>query len=119
MNKWISDFRKRIDGEPEDDPSHPQQYDESGRPMATPQQRSSSLQFQPSFTRPNVDPASTSRVGSMRGTGAFGSRVGGSAGRRSTDRDYDADPRVISDNLEELELRDEGLCLSPPRQHDP
>lgn len=78
VNKWITDFRKKIDGEDdEDDLVHP-----------------SPSSHNQGYHQPQAQPT-------------YGSRRS-AEGRRSGDRDrYDADPRVLDDNFTALELRDD------------
>jgi hypothetical protein len=90
VNKWISDFRKRLDGD-EDDP---------------PLGESSSTGYQ----RQNSSPLKSDQL--------YGVRKSTEAARRSADRDrYDSDPRVLGDDFAQLELHDnEGspniaLCI--------
>jgi hypothetical protein len=79
VNKWISDFRKRLDGD-EDDP---------------PLGESSSTGYQ----RQNF--------GSSKSEQLSGIRRSTEAARRSADRDrYDSDPRVLDDDFAQLELHD-------------
>ena len=79
VNKWISDFRKRLDGD-EDDP---------------PLGESSSAGYQ----RQNTGPLKSDQL--------YGVRKGAEATRRSADRDrYDSDPRVLGDDFAQLELHD-------------
>ncbi|KAF2750121.1 hypothetical protein M011DRAFT_456064 [Sporormia fimetaria CBS 119925] len=92
VNKWVGDFMKKLDGEPE-------QYDQYGNPVA------SSSTRQPGWGRSS--PAD--QYGSRRST----------ENRRSADRErYDTDNRVLGDDFEALQLRDdEGMLfdLCDPR----
>lgn len=85
VNKWISDFKKKIDGEDEDEMDSP--------PVAS--------SYRPSHERARFDTAQNFR----RNT---------EARRRSGDiQRYDSDPRVLDDNFTELELRDdEGMTAT-------
>ena len=77
VNKWISDFKKKIDGEDEED--SPTQSGE--------------------FRRQDFGPSQSAQMYGIRRS---------AEGRRSGDRDrYDADPRVISDDFAQLEMRDD------------
>lgn len=82
MNKWVGDFIKKLDGEPEG-------YDEYGNPLPGPHaQRWEQAQ------REHGPP----QYGTRRSTEQ----------RRSADRErYDTDNRVLGDDFEALELRDE------------
>ncbi|KAL1306734.1 hypothetical protein AAFC00_005399 [Neodothiora populina] len=94
VNQWISDFRKRIDGD-EDDPYR-------GPPrMESPPRRQ------------NFGPSQTEQM--------YGIRKSAETGRKSTDRDrYDADPHVLDDDLTTLELRDdEGMGSGRRPLNDP
>lgn len=89
VNKWIMDFKKKIDGEDED---------EYGNPV--PGQSSSQYQ------RQNFGP---SQEAQMRGI-----RKMGEQGRRSGDRErYDADPQVLGDDFTRLQMEDDE---APPRR---
>lgn len=83
FNKWISDVRKRLDGD-EDDP---------------PLGESSSGGYQ----RQNFGPSKSDQL--------YGISRSAEAARRSADRDrYDSDPRVLGDDFTQLELHDnEGM----------
>ncbi|KAF2395525.1 hypothetical protein EJ06DRAFT_269350 [Trichodelitschia bisporula] len=81
VNKWIMDFKKKLDGDEDDEPIPP-----SSR----------------TFKRQNFGPSQSDQL--------YGIRKSAEASRRSGDRDrYDADPRVLSDDFTNLELRDEGM----------
>lgn len=89
FNSWMTDFRKRIDGD--DEPGYGRE-DEIGPGPAS--QRAQ---------RQNFGPSQREQLHGIQRQAA--------QGRRSTDQDrYDADPRVLSDNFSELELRDEGIA---------
>lgn len=83
VNKWITDFRKKIDGEDDDDD------------LVHPNQRSQGQGYTQAQAQPFYGPR---RSAEMR--------------RQSGDRDrYDADPRVLGDDFTALELRDdEGMA---------
>lgn len=98
INKWVSNFRKTIDGEDsdEDDP----RVGASTGPE-----------------RQNFGPR---RSDQLRGIQRDADRMRSSSGRRSTDRErYDADPRVLSDNFNELELHDAGTLTSSTTASSP
>ena len=101
----MSDFRRRIDGE-----------DEIGPGPASAQ----NPQAAPYTQRQNFGPSQKEQ---LYGVSKMAERGGAGGKRRSTDQDrYDADPKVLGDDLSELELRDEGLSfpagalLHPPHQ---
>ena len=88
VNKWIMDFKKKIDGEDEDE-----LYSQPGQ---------SSSQYQ----RQNFGP---SQEAQMRGIRRMGEQ-----GRRSGDRErYDADPQVLGDDFTRLQMEDDE---TPPRR---
>jgi len=101
VNKWITDLRKRIDGEDEDD------LTAAHLAGAQPQ-------------RQNYGASQTNQ---MRGIRKSAEAAATRQGRKSTEYErYDADPRVLSDNFSELELKDEGnnistYCLSLLKTH--
>ncbi|KAK8211896.1 hypothetical protein IWZ01DRAFT_500692 [Phyllosticta capitalensis] len=77
VNKWISDFKKKLDGDEEEEPV----AGSSGQ-----------------FRRQNFGPSQSDQLHGIRKS---------AEGRRSADRErYDADPRVLSDDFSTLELRD-------------
>lgn len=79
VNKWITDFKKKLDGEEEDE--------------LQPGQAGSS-QYRPQ----NFGPSQSDQLYGIRRS---------AEGRRSNDRErYDADPRVLGDDFAALELRD-------------
>jgi hypothetical protein len=85
VNQWISDFKKKIDGEDDDDD------DDIIRPSGPRQQR----------TFGSTD-------------SGYGQRRSGDVGRRSGDRErYDADPKVLGDDFSALELRDSETSPKP------
>jgi hypothetical protein len=87
VNKWITAFKKKLDGDEEDEPI---------------QQGQSSSQFQ----RQNFGP---SQAEQMRGI-----RKMGEQGRRSGERErYDADPQVLGDDFAGLQMEDNE---TPPRR---
>lgn len=78
FNKWISDVRKRFDGDEEDPPM--------GESSA-------------GFQRQNFGPSKSDQL--------YGIRKSAEAARRSADRErYDSDPRVLDDDFTKLELND-------------
>lgn len=79
VNKWITDFKKKLDGEEEDEPQPGQ---------------AGSSQYRPQ----NFGPSQSDQLYGIRRS---------AEGRRSNDRErYDADPRVLGDDFAALELRD-------------
>ncbi|KAF2838784.1 hypothetical protein M501DRAFT_1052376 [Patellaria atrata CBS 101060] len=89
VNRWISDFKKKIDGEDSDEAMSPP---------------SSSTQ------RQNFGPSQSEQL--------YGIRKSTEMGRRSGDHArYDADPRVLSDDFTTLELRDDEA--PPPKPNRP
>lgn len=84
VNKWITDFRKKLDGEPD-------QYDVYGNPVPRQHERS------------NFGPSQSDQMHGIRKS---------AEARRSADRErYDSDNRMIGDDFEALELRDnDGMC---------
>jgi len=85
VNKWISDFRKRLDGD-EDDPP----VGESGST---------------GYQRRNSGPLKSDQL--------YGVRKSTEGARRSADRDrYDSDPRELGDDFAQLELHDNEGKLS-------
>ncbi|KIW01391.1 uncharacterized protein PV09_07158 [Verruconis gallopava] len=88
VNKWISEFKRRLDGDDEDD-EHIQQGQSSGQ-----------------FRRQNFGPSQSEQ---LRGINRMSAQ-----GRRSGDRErYDADPQVLSDDFRELQMEDNE---TPPRR---
>ncbi|KAL2354037.1 hypothetical protein BJ546DRAFT_92061 [Cryomyces antarcticus] len=82
VNRWISDFRKKIDGEDDYDPLN-------GPPGPSTQRQ-----------RQSFGPSQSQQI--------YGIRKSADLGRRSGDRErYDSDPHVLSDDFAALELRDE------------
>lgn len=89
VNKWIVDFKKKLDGEPDE-------YDQYGNPV----QRASSSQGQGQYQ-------GRQNYGSSQSDQLYGIRKSAEQ-RRSADRErYDSDNRVLGDNFEALELRDD------------
>ena len=87
VNKWILDFKKKIDGEDEDEQI------QQGQPSGQHQRQS----FGPS------------QEAQLRGIRRMGDQ-----GRRSGDRErYDADPQVLSDDFTGLQMEDNE---TPPRR---
>ena len=81
VNKWISDFKKRIDGDEDDPYMGPPRMDSPPR-------------------RQNFGPSQAEQM--------YGIRKSTDTGRKSTDRErYDADPHVLDDDFTSLELRDD------------
>ncbi|PVI03196.1 hypothetical protein DM02DRAFT_652816 [Periconia macrospinosa] len=79
VNKWITDFRKKLDGEPD-------QYDVYGNPVPRQHERS------------NFSPSQSDQMHGIRKS---------AEARRSADRErYDSDNRMIGDDFEALELKD-------------
>jgi hypothetical protein len=83
VNKWITDFRKKLDGEPDE-------YDRYGNPVPHPDERQ------------NFGPSQSDQLHGIRKSAEM---------RRSSDRErYDNDNRMLGDDFEALELRDdEGM----------
>lgn len=89
VNKWINDFSKRINGEEEDE--------------------NNDLYAPPAGAPPQRQNFGASQKDQLRGIRKNAEAAAWQQGRRSTDHErYDADPRVLSDNFSELELKDEG-----------
>lgn len=91
MNKWITNFTKKLDGEPD-------QYDQYGNPVQQSQQSQASQQ-----QRQNFGPSQSEQLYGIRKSAEQ---------RRSADHNrYDADNRVLGDDFAQLELRDnESVC---------
>lgn len=86
VNKWLTDFKKRLDGEDEED--------DFSQPGSS------------GFQRQDFGPSQSNQIYGIRKS---------SEGRRSGDRErYDADPRVLGDDFAQLELRDDETT-SPER----
>ncbi|KAF2083617.1 hypothetical protein K490DRAFT_51194 [Saccharata proteae CBS 121410] len=86
VNKWITDFRKKIDGDEDED--HPARAGSSGQ-----------------YQRQNFGPSQSEQLYGIRKS---------AEGRRSGDRErYDADPHVLSDDFSALEMRDND---TPPNR---
>ncbi|KAF2682189.1 hypothetical protein K458DRAFT_433159 [Lentithecium fluviatile CBS 122367] len=80
VNKWITDFKKKLDGEPDE-------YDRYGNPVPR--------QDEPQ----NFGPSQSDQLHGIRKSAET---------RRSSDRErYDNDNRVLGDDFEALELRDD------------
>ncbi|KAI9798701.1 MAG: hypothetical protein M1825_005028 [Sarcosagium campestre] len=86
VNKWVTDFKKKLDGEEDDE-------DRDGA--------SSSQRY--SDGRPQQNYA-----------GRRSSEIGRRSSERERER-YDADPRVLGDDFAGLELRDDEAPRRPPR----
>lgn len=96
FNKWMTDFRKRLDGDEEERRGE----DEIGPGPAS---AIAQQQQQPPPQRHNFGPSQREQLYGISKTAER------NAARRSTDQDrYDADPKVLGDDFAELELRDEG-----------
>lgn len=79
VNRWISDFKKRMDGDEEEDQG--------------------GTSTDGGFRRQNFGPSQSDQLYGISKAGE---------GRRSGDRErYDADPHVLSDDFTQLELRDD------------
>ncbi|KAF1356689.1 hypothetical protein BDV97DRAFT_307005 [Delphinella strobiligena] len=88
VNKWITDFKKRIDGDENDPYMGPTRQDSPPR-------------------RQNFGSSQSEQMYGIRRSAEMGSR-------KSTDKErYDADPHVLDDDFTALELRDEEA--SSPR----
>ncbi|KAI4729422.1 hypothetical protein E4T49_02768 [Aureobasidium sp. EXF-10728] len=82
VNRWITDFRKKLDGDDNDDP-----YDGPTRQDSPPR-------------RQNYGPSQSEQL--------YGIRRSADVSRKSTDKDrYDLDNRVLDDDFTALELRDD------------
>jgi hypothetical protein len=82
FNKWITDFKKKIDGDEDDEP-----------PMAQSSRQGAQQ-------RHDYGPSQSDQMRGIR-------KMSQEQSRRSGDRErYDADPRVLSDDFRELELHD-------------
>ncbi|THY36105.1 hypothetical protein D6D01_00756 [Aureobasidium pullulans] len=86
VNRWITDFRKKLDGEDNDDPyAGPTRQDSPPR-------------------RQNYGPSQSEQL--------YGIRRSADVSRKSTDKDrYDLDNRVLDDDFTALELRDDEAPL--------
>ena len=95
VNTWINNFRKRLDGEDEDEDLYA-----SGGPTNLPPRGSSRQNFGPS-----------------QGEQLYGIRKSAEQARRSTDAQrYDADPHEFNESeFERLELRDDEGTVPPPQ----
>ncbi|KAJ9644548.1 ubiquitin-binding protein cue5 [Coniosporium apollinis] len=81
VNKWITDFRKKIEGEDEDEDLYSSRSSASNR-------------------RQDLGPSQSQQL--------YGIRKSAETARRSGDRErYDADHRVLGDDFTALELRDD------------
>ncbi|KAI4831894.1 hypothetical protein E4T44_09511, partial [Aureobasidium sp. EXF-8845] len=82
VNRWITDFRKKLDGDDNDDP-----YDGPTRQDSPPR-------------RQNYGPSQSEQL--------YGIRRSADVSRKSTDKDrYDLDNRMLDDDFTSLELRDD------------
>lgn len=91
VNKWITDFRKKFEGEDEDDDLYSSQPGASNR-------------------RQDFGPSQSQQL--------HGIRRSSEGVRRSGDRErYDADHRVLGDDFTALELRDEEGKITAPQFH--
>ncbi|KAH0292579.1 hypothetical protein M436DRAFT_49368 [Aureobasidium namibiae CBS 147.97] len=82
VNRWITDFRKKLDGDDNDDP-----YEGPTRQDSPPR-------------RQNYGPSQSEQL--------YGIRRSADVSRKSTDKDrYDLDNRVLDDDFTALELRDD------------
>lgn len=87
VNKWLTDFKKRLDGDEEDE-----------EPIR---------QGQPSGQQPRQN------FGSSQSEQLRGIRRSADQSRRSGERErYDADPRVLDDDFTQLDLHDgDGMTV--------
>jgi hypothetical protein len=93
VNKWITDFRKKLDGEPDD-------YDQYGNPVPT----------SPQPRRQNFGPSQSDQLYGIRKSAEQ---------RRSADHNrYDTDNRVLGDDFEALELRDDEGSFTTQHLHE-
>lgn len=82
VNRWITDFRKKLDGDDNDDP-----YEGPTRQDSPPR-------------RQNYGPSQSEQL--------YGIRRSADVSRKSTDKDrYDLDNRMLDDDFTSLELRDD------------
>lgn len=88
VNQWITSFKKKLDGEPDE-------YDNYGNPIPRHDERQ------------NFGPSQSDQLQGIRKSAET---------RRSSDRDrYDNDNRMLGDDFEALELRDdEGMSAVRP-----
>ncbi|OSS44181.1 hypothetical protein B5807_11229 [Epicoccum nigrum] len=92
VNKWITSFKKKLDGEPED-------YDQYGNPV-----RREREYGQPSHGRQNYGPSQSDQMYGIRKSAE--QRRSGDMRRSADHNRYDADNRVLGDDFAQLELRD-------------
>lgn len=94
VNKWLTDFKKRLDGDEEEDEMMQHGQSSTG-----------------GYQRQDYGP--------QQGGQQYGVRKS-SEGRRSGDRErYDADPRVLGDDFAQLELRDDEASPQQARGNRP
>lgn len=92
VNKWITSFKKKLDGEPED-------YDQYGNPVRREREHG-----QPSHGRQNYGPSQSDQMYGIRKSAE--QRRSGDMRRSADHNRYDADNRVLGDDFAQLELRD-------------
>jgi hypothetical protein len=92
VNKWITSFKKKLDGEPED-------YDQYGNPV-----RQEREHGQSSHGRQNYGPSQSDQIYGIRKSAE--QRRSGDVRRSADHNRYDADNRVLGDDFAQLELRD-------------
>ncbi|KAI5206550.1 hypothetical protein E4T38_03750 [Aureobasidium subglaciale] len=91
VNKWITAFTKKLDGEDNDDP-----YNGPTRQDSPPRRQN--------YRRQNYGPSQSEQL--------YGIRRSADVSRKSTDKDrYDSDNRVLDDDFTALELRDDEGSL--------
>lgn len=92
VNKWITSFKKKLDGEPDD-------YDQYGNPVHQEREHGQSSQG-----RQNFGPSQSDQLYGIRKSAE---QRRSADMRRSADHNrYDADNRVLGDDFAQLELRD-------------
>jgi len=117
VNKWISDFRRRIDGdESADGSSDPLYADQSGQQIQPARHNFGASQA--SQLR-GIQRLSQQQQQQQQQGDAAGTHAGASARRnRSADR-YDADPKELGDNLDELYLDDDHIGAAASAESTP
>ncbi|KAF9694445.1 hypothetical protein EKO04_007488 [Ascochyta lentis] len=95
VNKWITSFKKKLDGEPDD-------YDQYGNPVHTDREHGQSSQSRQNF--------GSSQSDQLYGIRKSAEQRRSADMRRSADHNrYDADNRVLGDDFAQLEMRDNDL----------
>lgn len=92
VNKWITSFKKKLDGEPDD-------YDQYGNPVQREREHGQSSQGRQNF--------GSSQSEQLYGIRKSAEQRRSADTRRSADHNrYDADNRVLGDDFAQLEMRD-------------